>query len=247
MHGVVYLPYAFTAATLTAALACLLRGMRLSRKTPLICAGMLAGVALLTRPFDLLLFAVPSLLFLAARRRTRRLDTLRKLGWVAVGGAPFLALLLVFDVMVTGHPFLMPLSAADPLNRFGFGARQIMPGEPTVGYSFSTAVLSLRANLHGMPSWLLGGPVLAALAALGLLFRTSPSRAATPRRGRSGVSPRVPLLVGHRAVRARSGQRPRTALLPAGVRAGRHPGRRHLRPGLRTRARTAGEGHGPGA
>ncbi len=171
VHGVVYLPYAFTAATLTAALACLLRGMRLSRKTPLVLAGMLSGAALLTRPFDLLLFAVPSLLFLAARRRTRRVDTLGKLGWVALGGAPFLALLLVFDVTITGHPFLMPLSAADPLNRFGFGSRQIMLGEPTVGYSFSTAVLSLRANLHGMPSWLLGGPVLAVLAALGLVFR----------------------------------------------------------------------------
>ena len=171
VHGVVYLPYAFTAATLTAALTCLLRGMRLGTRTPLVAAGMLSGVALLTRPFDLLLFAVPALVFVAVRHRDSQFDTVRRLGWVTAGLAPFLGLLLLFDVAVTGHPFLMPLSAADPLNRFGFGSRRIMPGEPKVSYSFSTAFLSLRANVHGMPSWLLGGPVLAVLAAVGVFFR----------------------------------------------------------------------------
>ena len=171
VHGVVYLPYAFTAATLTAALTCLLRGMRLGTRAPLVAAGMLSGLALLTRPFDLLLVAAPVLVFVGASHRMHLRDAGRKLGWVIAGGAPFAVLLLLFDLAVTGHPFLTPLSAADPLNRFGFGVRRIMPGEPTVGYSFSTAVLSLRANLHGMGSWLFGGPIVAGLAFIGLMFR----------------------------------------------------------------------------
>ena len=172
VHGVVYLPYAFTAAILTAALACLLRGMRIGAKAPLVAAGVLSGIALLTRPFDLLLVAAPACVFVTAGQQGRMADTARKLGWVFAGGAPFVMLLLLFDVAVTGHPFLTPLSAADPLNRFGFGVRRIMPGEPTVGYSFSTAVLSLRANLHGMGSWLLGGPIVGGLAVIGLFFRS---------------------------------------------------------------------------
>jgi 4-amino-4-deoxy-L-arabinose transferase-like glycosyltransferase len=172
VHGVVYLPYAFSAATLTAAVTCLLRGMRLGTKVSLVSAGMLSGVALLTRPFDLLLVAAPTLLFLTAGHRTRLVDAGRALGWVAAGSAPFVLLLLLFDLAVTGHPFLTPLSAADPLNRFGFGVRRLMPGEPTVEYSVSTAVLSLRANVHGMASWLFGGPAVAGLAAVGLSFRS---------------------------------------------------------------------------
>jgi hypothetical protein len=63
----------------------------------------------------------------------------------------------------------LPLAASDPLDRFGFGTRRILPSEPAVGFTRQLAVTAFRATVDAAPGWLFGGTVLAVLAGAGLL------------------------------------------------------------------------------
>ncbi len=166
LHSVLYLPYLFTAGLLTAGVALLLRGIRTGSRRALLLAGAAAGAALLTRPFDVVLVAVPVLAFTAVVQRTDRRRALRLLGWAAGAFAPFVALMLACNWAITGNALQPPFLATDHMNDFGFGQRRIMPGEPLVDYGLPTAWLSLRANLHSIPSWLPGGALTAVLALL---------------------------------------------------------------------------------
>jgi hypothetical protein len=85
-----------------------------------------------------------------------------------VGFAPFVVLMLVYDAAVTGSPLRMPLSATDPLDRFGFGVRRILPGQPVFPYGRRLALRALWLNLRNVPNWSFGGIVLVLLAAVGL-------------------------------------------------------------------------------
>ncbi len=174
VHTATFLSYAASAALLLAASACWLRGARLGSRRLLLLAGALYGWAFLVRPFDVLLVAGPVAAYLVVRyalsrreRDPRRLG--RALAWAVAGGLPLLGVALAYDAMVTGHPLRLPLPATDPLDRFGFGSRRIMPLYRVRDFTPATAWAALVQQVQTVPSWVFGGALLPAFALLGLV------------------------------------------------------------------------------
>ena len=172
IHGGLYLSYVFTAALLTGAAACLVRGVRLGSRRALTGAGALFGAALLTRPLDVALVALPCGVYGLIRLRRQPRAAARRALWVAVGVAPFVLVLLAYNARVTGSPVQAPLSAGGPLvNKLGFGQRQMVPDHPPLTYGVHTAVHALLLGLRTLPGFLFGGVLIVGLAALGALPR----------------------------------------------------------------------------
>jgi hypothetical protein len=156
----------------------LLRGVRTGRYGLLVAGAVALGYGLLTRPPDALLVGVA--LVASAIHRLRRSVGLRRaavrvFGAVAVGISPFVALTFWYNWQATGSPASFPNMAADPLNSFGFGNRQLIVGQPKLGYTVGTALRSLVKNLTAVPSWAFGGGVLCLFAIVGAirLWRTA--------------------------------------------------------------------------
>ncbi|WP_322760772.1 glycosyltransferase family 39 protein [Frankia sp. Cr2] len=175
LHTALPMAYAFTAAALTAAMAALLRGTRTGARRSLVAAGAAFGLAAMARPFDAVLVAVVGVLFVAvrfvlARQPPRpRSAILRDIGWVGLGGLPFVVAVAAFCRHVTGSMRILPLAASDPLDRFGFGERRMLPSEPTFAFTRHVSLDALRETLAAAPGWLFGGMALVVLAGIGLL------------------------------------------------------------------------------
>jgi Dolichyl-phosphate-mannose-protein mannosyltransferase len=153
-----------------------LRGARVGSKGLLALAGALLGVIFLTRPFDAGLWAVPfGVYFIAIHRRQWR-DLLPIIGWTAVGFAPLFAITVGYNIVVTGKPLLFPITAAESLNKFGFGLRRLAPTAKPLDYQPSTAFDAALHNFSALPGWILGSWAGIALALGGLVLRR---RAAT--------------------------------------------------------------------
>ncbi len=63
----------------------------------------------------------------------------------------------------------LPLAASDPLDRFGFGERRILPSEPPFAFTRHLAVQAWQETVAAAPGWLFGGRILVFLAVIGLL------------------------------------------------------------------------------
>ncbi|EFC83586.1 hypothetical protein [Parafrankia sp. EUN1f] len=199
LHTALPLAYAAGAATLVLAAAELLRGARTGSRPALLLGGASAGFALLIRPFDAVLVLLPvfGLVLVRARQwskpavrlgalsgarawewvRVRVRTMAHRAGWVGIGALPFVLVAAAYCWYVTGSPLRMPLSASDPLDRFGFGPRRILPSEPSFLFTRRLALDALRETLAAAPSWLFGGTVLVGLAAAGLFApRRRPER-----------------------------------------------------------------------
>jgi len=169
LHTALPLAYGCCAAVLTLASALLLRGARTGSRRCLAGGGALAGFALLIRPFDAVLVLAPLMVFVAVRQRRTPRTIVTRSAWAALGAAPLVAILLAYCWHVTGSPLRLPLSASDPLDTFGFGARRILPGEKTFLFTRRAAADALWDTLGAAPSWFFGGLGLIALAVVGLL------------------------------------------------------------------------------
>ncbi|EIV92279.1 glycosyltransferase family 39 protein, partial [Frankia sp. QA3] len=167
VHTALPLAYACGAATLTLASAALLRGARTGARRSLLGGGAGVGFALLLRPFDAVLVLAGVVVFALVRLRREPRAMTRRVGWAVLGAAPFVAVLLAYCRWVTGSALRMPLSASDPLDRFGFGPRRILPSEPTFAFTRHLALRALEQTCAAAPGWLFGGVVVVALAAVG--------------------------------------------------------------------------------
>lgn len=149
----------------------LLRGARTGRLLPLALGGIALGLAVLTRPPDALCFGLPLVALtvhrVAADRELRAAIT-RVVVPVLAGVAPFVGLTFWYNWQATGSPLSFPNMAADPLNTFGFGTRQLMIGQPTIVYTVGDAARALERNIGGSPGWVFGGGVTCALALIGV-------------------------------------------------------------------------------
>jgi hypothetical protein len=83
---------------------CCRRGSEQGSATALLAAGMLMGLIGITRYFSLILL-VPALLWWFFRDLDRWLQRWRAAGLVALGGLPFLGLLMAYQYLVTGSPY----------------------------------------------------------------------------------------------------------------------------------------------
>ncbi|MEM7143390.1 MAG: hypothetical protein AAF548_20415, partial [Actinomycetota bacterium] len=173
LHSFTWLSYSFSAAWLIGAAALFVRQARHPAPLTATAAGAMLAGGLLIRPFDAVVVGV--VLVLAAvvvgGRKVGRLVT-TTVPYAALGAAPAVLLTLSYNRYVTGDPFLFPLPASSPENRFGFGLREILPGEPAVDYSFDTATDALFDNVSAIPTWTAFGGLAVVAAVVTLLDRS---------------------------------------------------------------------------
>jgi hypothetical protein len=91
--------------------------------------------------------------------------------WVVVGVLPFIVITLLYNRRVTGSFTEFPLTAKNPLDTLGFGARSLMPGDSTLDYTIGRAFRSAAKNIRVLPPFLFGGFLAMAVAAVGLWVR----------------------------------------------------------------------------
>ncbi len=159
-----FLAYIFTVGLGSLFGAALLAGVRTRRPWLLVAAGLLLGSIFITRPYDAILWALPFVGYLVMlhRREWRRL--VGPAAWGALGFAPLLLVTLAYNRHITGSFTSFPITAADPLDKFGFGIRRIMPKWTPVDFTIARAFRGTARNLFFLPQFLLGSFVALALA-----------------------------------------------------------------------------------
>src|SRR5689334_20253859 len=123
----VYLGYLFTLGLGLLFGAALITGFQRRKPLLLVVAGALVGWIFMTRPFDAVLWAaaVGVYLLVVHWREWKRLAI--GAGWATLGMLPLVIATLVYNKKVTGTFTEFPITAADPLDTFGFGLRRLMP------------------------------------------------------------------------------------------------------------------------
>jgi len=169
----VYLGYLFTLGAGLLFGAALLAGLRKSSWWLLVVSGLMLGVVFLTRPFDAVLWATAIggyAIFTTWREWSRQA---KSVALVFVGFLPFLVVALVHNHTVTGSITQFPFTAKEPLDKFGFGYRRLMPHILGIDYTVGQAVRGSGVNFWYVPQFLVGSYVglIAALAGLWLRRR----------------------------------------------------------------------------
>jgi len=171
LHSALALTYLLTSVTVVLASGLWLLAVRREKPALAVATGLLAGMAIVTRPLDAALFIAPFALLGLQRARACDLGGRPITALVAAATAPAVAavaILLAYNAATTGDPFAFPNMAADPLNGFGFGIRRLLPGEPTIDYFAGDALQALWSNVRSVPSWIIGGPVALGFAVYGV-------------------------------------------------------------------------------
>jgi hypothetical protein len=154
-----YLPYLWSTALVTGALAGVVAGVKRSRRGPFLAAGGLFGPALFTRPFDAFLVAALAAAYLLVACRRDGPALRRAASWLLVGGLPFVLLTAIYNAHVTGSVVRFPLQAAERLDTFGFGGRKMAFDQPVLDYTPRLALSSFARNVGAMSYWFAGSGV----------------------------------------------------------------------------------------
>ncbi|MFZ6002485.1 MAG: hypothetical protein ACOYXM_01000 [Actinomycetota bacterium] len=171
IQGGVYLSYLFTLGLGLIAGALLLSGVRMERSSRLLAAGGLIGWIFLTRPYDALLWGAAFAAFAGVRHRDRVADAVKAVSLTAASALPLVVAALIYNRHVTGSWLQFPITAADPMDTFGFGKKRLMPGFEIVDYDLPKAIKATAKNAFLLPWFLAGTYVGLATALLGLWQR----------------------------------------------------------------------------
>ena len=163
-----YLGYLFTLGLGLLFLTAVCSGVRTGRRGRLFVAGLLIGWIFMTRPFDAVLWAVGVVVVLAWTHRAEPARLLRAAVPLGLGFLPLLVATLAYNAHVTGAATQFPITAADPLDTFGFGLRRIMPTFGPADYTVVQAVRSTGKQAALLPIFLAGSYVLGGLALWGM-------------------------------------------------------------------------------
>jgi hypothetical protein len=163
-----YLGYLFTLGLGLLFVTAVCSGVRTGRRGRLVVAGLLVGWIFMTRPYDAILWGVGACVTVVwtYRRDLRRL--VRCAIPLALGFLPLLVATLAYNGHVTGSLTQFPITAADPLDTFGFGLRRIMPTFLPADYTVVQAIRSTGKQAALLPLFLAGSYVLGVLALWGL-------------------------------------------------------------------------------
>jgi 4-amino-4-deoxy-L-arabinose transferase-like glycosyltransferase len=167
----VYLSYLFSLGVGLLFGAALLAGLRRRSAGLLVAAGLLLGVAFVTRPYDAVLWAVAfgGYGIFVSWGDWRQVS--RAAARLALGFLPFLVLTLVHNRVVTGSFKQFAFSAKEPLDKFGFGFRRLLPEVSGVDYTVKEAIRGVTTSGSHVPQFLVGSYVGILLAGVGLWFR----------------------------------------------------------------------------
>ncbi|MGH9275686.1 MAG: hypothetical protein ACRDZU_13645, partial [Acidimicrobiales bacterium] len=171
IQGGVYLSYLFTLGLGLLFGALLLSGIRLGTTLRLLVAGALLGWIFITRPYDAILWGVAFAGFVVIRDRTTWRALVRPFLMCGAAALPFVVATLAYNRYVTGHWTEFPITAADPLDSFGFGHKRLMPTFDPVDYDLGKAVKGTAKNAFVLPWFLVGSYVGVLAAVVGLWQR----------------------------------------------------------------------------
>lgn len=143
-------------------------------RRPLVVAGAALGVAVVARPFDAVLFALPVVIGVLVRGRWRHL-TLRQVAYVAVPVAAAAAGFLAYNLAATGNPLRPTFSLLDPRDSLGFGDRFLYPSDIPHHFGPRQGLEGIARNGSLLVGWMAGGVVLVSLALATLLRRRAPA------------------------------------------------------------------------
>lgn len=167
----IHLGYLFTLGLGLLFATITMSAFRTGRHRRLAAAGLLLGWIFMTRPFDAVLWGIGVVGPLAWSQRGEGKRTVRGLVVLGLGFVPLLVATLAYNRHVTGAFGQFPITAADPLDTFGFGVRRIMPGFQTANYTPWQAVRSSLKQFLLLPVFMTGTYVLAAIGGWGLWRR----------------------------------------------------------------------------
>ena len=171
VQGGAYLSYLFTLGLGLVFGVLLLSGVREGRHGRLLVAGALLGWICLTRPYDAVLWGGTFGLYALVVHRARWRTLLRPALSCGVGALPFVVVTLLYNRHVTGSLGQFPITAADPLDTFGFGPKRLMPTFEIVDYDLAKAARGTAKNAFFLPWFLVGSYVGLAAAGVGLWRR----------------------------------------------------------------------------
>jgi hypothetical protein len=171
IQGGVFLGYLFTLGLGTLLAASALSGLRERRRWKLVVAGALLGWIFFTRPFDAVLWGLAVVGYVAFDRRRELRGLVSWAGWFALGLLPFVIVTVAYNKYITGSFTSFPITAADPLDKYGFGIRSIALQFKTTDYTIKDAVRSTGKNGFYVPLFLLGTYVGVLVAGWGLWLR----------------------------------------------------------------------------
>ena len=154
-----YLSYLSSLTFLLLCMGAYLRAVRSGSNIYWAIAGATGAVAFACRPFDAVIVLAPFIAHLAW------LVYRRRVGWqpialVAAAGAPFIGLLALTNLAMTGSALKLPFTMLDPLDRLGFGWRRLHPTNHRSWYGPWQAVQALWLHLVWFPVFVFGGPAL---------------------------------------------------------------------------------------
>jgi len=167
----VYLGYLFSLGLGLLFGAALLSGVRLDQRWRFVVAGAFLGLLFITRPFDAVLWAAAVggyAVFVTWRQWPRQF---RAAVLVFVGFLPLLMITLAQNRIVTGSFSQFPFTAKEPLDKFGFGYRRLMPHIVGIKYTFVEAVKGSGLSALALPQFLIGSYLGLVVALAGLWFR----------------------------------------------------------------------------
>ena len=168
VQGGVYLTYLFATGLGTLFAALVLAGVRRGSRWRVAGAGALLGAMVATRTYDAVVWAAAVGGFVAVVERRRWRELLRLAPPFLAALVPIVALQLVHNWWLTGRPTTFPITVADPLDRFGFGDRRLMPRLEPVDYTPRRAVVGTLKHLFFMPWFVFGAYLGAAVAVFGV-------------------------------------------------------------------------------
>jgi hypothetical protein len=171
IQGGAYLSYLFTLGLGLLFGAALLSGVRRGRPARLLAAGVLLGWIFLTRPYDAVLWGAAFAGFVVVRDRARWRTLVRPFVLTGLAALPLVVLALAYNRHVTGGWLKFPITAADPLDTFGFGRKRLMPSFEPVDYGLGKAVRATAKNAFVLPWFLVGTYVGLVTAGVGLWQR----------------------------------------------------------------------------
>jgi 4-amino-4-deoxy-L-arabinose transferase-like glycosyltransferase len=167
----VYLGYLFSLGMGLLFGTALLAGLRRASVWLQILAGLALGLLFITRPFDAVLWAVAMggyAVYTTWREWGRQA---RAAVWVFLGFLPFVVLTLVHNHTVTGSFTQFPFTAKEPLDKFGFGYRRLMPGVIGIDYTVGQAMRGSGVNASYVPQFLIGSYLGLVVAFVGFWMR----------------------------------------------------------------------------
>jgi hypothetical protein len=171
IQGGVYLSYLFTLGLGLLFGVCLLRGIRHQRTPLLLVAGLLLGWIFLTRPYDAILWGAAFAAYAAIVHRDRWTTLVRPILTTGLTAVPLVLLTLLYNRQVTGSLLQFPITAADPMDTFGFGPKRLMPTFEVIDYDLGKALTGTAKNAFFLPWFLVGSYVGAVAAVVGLWLR----------------------------------------------------------------------------